>query len=191
MPRRRTTIKARAGRQRRSPPVGPYDISGTYRLPGGSEMEALTTGYERLRNYQRGKVDTEALANQMVVIHTNSALGVIDPDKYGGLLVPMSVGQFRTDYEGVLEKYDRQYGKQDDAKLHEEIKLGGGQGPGITNDTWAHRLNKAQGLARGTSRYDGLPQDNYLEFQSGVFVAGGNTFKNLLNKQQGFPKLMM
>ena len=170
--------------------MGPYDLSGPYRLPGGTEMDALSTGYDRLRSYHRGRAETEALANQMVVIHTNSALGVIDPDKYGGLLVPMSVGQFRTDYEGVLEAYDRQYGKQDDAKLHEEIKLGGGQGPGITNDTWSHRLDKARGMPRGASRYDGLPQDNYLEFPSGVLVAGSKSFLNLLNSQQGFPKLM-
>ena len=188
MPRR--TKPRRKARPRRPPPVGPFDLS-TIKLPGGSEMEALATGFERLRSYHQGRVDTEALANRMVVIHTNSALGVYDPDNYGGLLVPMSVGQFRTDYEGVLEAHDRQHGKQGDDKLHEEVKQKGGQTPGISNDAWLKRLDKATGLPRGGSRFNGLPQDRYMEFPSGVLVAGSKTFKNLLNNQQGFPKLIM
>ena len=59
--------------------MGPFDLSGPYRLPGGTEMDALATGYERQRSYHQGRVDTEVLANRMVVSHTSSALGVVDP----------------------------------------------------------------------------------------------------------------
>jgi hypothetical protein len=163
--------------------VGPFDLSGPYRLPGGTEMEALATGFERLRSYEQGRLDTEILANRMTVTHTSSALGVVDPNRYGGLLVPMSAGEFRADYAGLLEAHDREHGKRGDAKLYEEVKQKkGGQGPGISNDAWAKRLDKAMGMPRGGSRFVGLPQDRHIQLGHGVVVAGGGSLKNLLAK---------
>ena len=191
MPRR--TAAARKPRQRKPPP-GPYDLS-TIKLPGGSEMDALGTGFatqrSRMQGYRQGQIETEARANIATVTYTQSALGVIDPNKHGGLLLPMSAPRFRTDYAEELKAYDKEHGKVGDDRLYDEIKPTNGKGPGITSDTWAKRFYQVMGVGRGQSRYTGLPQDRHFMFPTGTLVAGGQTFKNLLNANRPMPVLLL
>ena len=188
MPRR--TAAARKPRQHKPPPVGPYDLSGPYRLPGGSEMDALATGFaterSRMLGYHQGRVETEARANISTVTYTSTALGVFNPDKNGGLLI---VAQFRTEFDDELKAWDYDNGKTGDDKLHESIKTKTGIGQGITNDTWMKRLDTQQGRARGESRFVGIPHNKFTEFPNGILVAGGQTFKNLLNANRPIPAL--
>ena len=189
MPRR--TAAARKPRQRKPPP-GPYDLS-TIKLPGGSEMDALATGFaterSRMLGYRQGRVETEARANIATVTYTSTALGVFNPDKNGGLLIPMTVGQFRTEFDDELKAWDNDNGKRGDDKLHEPIKSKTGTAQGITNDTWMKRLDTQQGRARGESRFVGIPHNKFTEFPNGILVAGGQTFKNLLNANRPIPAL--
>jgi hypothetical protein len=191
MPRRTTSRKTR---QRKPPPAGFYDLS-TIKLPGGSEMDALGTGFatqrSRMQGYRQGQIETEARANIATVTYTQSALGVIDPNKHGGLLLPMSAARFRTDYADELKAYDTDNGKVGDDRLYDEIKPSSGIGQGITNDTWMKRFGQVMGVGRGQSRYTGLPQDRHFMFPTGTLVAGGQTFKNLLNANRPMPVLLL
>ena len=112
MPRR--TTAARKPRQRKPPPVGPYDLSGPYRLPGGSELDALGTGFARmqrttapnpallLQSYKDGYVEAAKIANHNLVMDTASALLIAD-GKQGGILRAMSIPAVRALYGDRLD----------------------------------------------------------------------------------------
>ena len=110
MPRRTTSRKTR---QRKPPPAGFYDLS-TIKLPGGSEMDALGTGFARmqrttapdpallLQSYKDGYVDAATIANHNLVMDTGSALLIAD-GKQGGILRAMSIPAVRALYGDRLD----------------------------------------------------------------------------------------
>ena len=136
--------------QQTAPLALPYNFS----LPGGSEMDALGTGFtlERARDegHERGYSSAATESNQRLLKDTQNAYLVADlNDPHGRLARAMTQPDLYAQYKADLA-----------------IKM-----PGTSAKKLHHDIYRAMGIPRGQKVADGLPFQHTLSLRRGtVFV---------------------
>ena len=130
--------------------VGPYDLS-TIRLPGGSELEALSLGYVREDALDTGRREGTASAtqamkslversNQLLVKDSSNAYTILQPSIHGPFARSINMTTLRSEFDA-------------------ELKMGGLPST-LTEAQFKHQLDAKLNMARGQSAFKGLPGDH-------------------------------
>ena len=132
--------------QQTAPLALPYNFS----LPGGSEMDALGTGFTLMQGYEKGYSSAATESNQRLLKDTQNAYLVADlNDPHGRLARAMTQPDLYAQYKADLA-----------------IKM-----PGTSAKKLHHDIYRAMGIPRGQKVADGLPFQHTLSLRKGtVFV---------------------
>ena len=132
--------------QQTAPLALPYNFS----LPGGSEMDALGTGFTLMQGYEKGYSSAATESNQRLLKDTQNAYLVADlNDPHGRLARAMTQPDLYAQYKADLA-----------------IKM-----PGTNTKKLHHDIYRAMGIPRGQKIADGLPFQHTLSLRKGtVFV---------------------
>ena len=155
MPRQR-----RRATPRKQAPLGFYDLS-TRKLPGGTEIEALGTGFararEKLLGYSAGYAYAATVANENILKDATKQQSFVIADVKTGILRSQNAPQLFTEFrQEMIETFTR-IGESD-----------------ITADEFArgHAWNHAIGAARNAPLRGPLSAvgQNYVKIKDGVFL---------------------
>ena len=155
-------------RRKVSKAVGPFDLS-TRKLPGGTELEALETGYVRARErkagYDLGYVEAVGVANDRMIRDTRSAYLLADITKpHGAIFRGVSLKDVLTEYKADIE-----------ASVGHAIPT--------TDSTQRKMMDKAMGVSRGQKTSEGLPAEFRFVIKPGVSITHVSPAKKFLIEQ--------
>ena len=166
----------RTPRRRPNPPaVGPYNLS-TLRLPGGSELEALSLGFSREEALDLGRTEgyananlsaTQAIkklverSNQLLVQDTSNAYIILMPDQNGPLARSVNMASLRAEFDADLTM--------------------GGLPNNLTEAQFKHQLDQKLNMTRGQSAFKGVPGDHNFKAGS-IYIARLAQARNTLPK---------
>ena len=129
--------------QQTAPLALPYNFS----LPGGSEMDALGTGFTLMQGYEKGYSSAATESNQRLLKDTQNAYLVADlNDPHGRLARAMTQPDLYAQYKADLA-----------------IKM-----PGTNTKKLHHDIYRAMGIPRGQKIADGLPFQHTLSLRKGT-----------------------
>ena len=170
---RATNRRTPRRRSAHPPAVGPYNLS-TQRLPGGSELEALSLGFAletgRREGYARATANvTQSVtrlverSNQLLVQDSSNAYIVLTPDQNGPFARSINMATLRNEFAADLAK--------------------GGLPDNLTDDQFRHQLDLKLNMTRGQSAFRGLPVDHNWRVGS-MHIARTAQAKNALPAMQ-------
>ncbi len=144
--------------QKTAPLALPYNFS----LPGGSEMDALGTGFTLMGGYEKGYSSAATESNQRLLKDTQNAYLVADlNDPHGRLARAMTQPDLYAQYKADLT-----------------IKM-----PGTNATKLHHDIYRAVGIPRGQKVADGLPFQHTLSLRGGsLFVTHVTAARGALKK---------
>ena len=136
----------------------PYNFS----LPGGSDMDALGTGFSLQRARDEGYSSAATEANQRLLQDTTNAYLVADlNDPHGRLARAMTQPELHARYKADLAR-----------------KI-----PGTNANKLHHDIYRAMGIPRGQKVADGLPFQHTLSLRGGsLFVTHVTAARGALKK---------
>ena len=154
--------RMRKARRKRKAPVGPFDLR-TRKLPGGTEMEALATGFalerERGIGYGAGYTMAAALANRNTLLDATNQQPWVLAESETGLMRSLNAPQLFTEYQDEMEE------------IFTDKAL---KGKNITADKFSRgdAWKRVLGLEKNTSLTGPLEDvgKHYVKLKDGVFL---------------------
>ena len=135
-------------RQRQAKPVGPFDLRNT-KLPFGSEIEALSSGFARERAGRQGYTEAALISNQQLLADTRNSYIVVDLNSPHG-----QIGRAMKKSD-IFEKYQ--------ADIEHTL-------PGTHVGKVSHDIKRNMGIPRGQSIDVGLPGQYIYKPSQNVFI---------------------
>ena len=138
----------------------PPSILGAYQFSlGGSEMDALGSGFARLQSFEKGYTSAADIANKTIAEVARSAFIIVDgrPES-DGIAKPTSTAE-------LFKKYN--------AALTRRI-------PGTNKEKFHHDFARAAGIRRGEPLSSGKPGQYTLELEPGVFLGNTKTLRTMM-----------
>ena len=138
----------------------PPSILGAYQFSlGGSEMDALGSGFARLQSFEKGYTSAADIANRTIAEVSRSAFIIVDgrPES-DGIAKPTSTAE-------LFKKYN--------AALTRRI-------PGTNKEKFHHDFARAAGIRRGEPLSSGKPGQYTLELEPGVFLGNTKTLRTMM-----------
>jgi hypothetical protein len=170
-----TLRRRKTGRKKLQPPVGPYDESQLWKLPFGSEMDALSLGLIEERTKQKladrirtsdilhkarhqGYTEAATLANMQLIADHAVSGGWLLADTETGLARSVTASRLFTEYGPEVERY---FGKPGKTLTAESFSRG---------DDWRRVVLDGSKVVPLSGPFDKLISQS-VEIKEGLFLA--------------------